>query len=177
MGAHSPRNLRVSDGWGLPRPLTRFRAPEPGGGAAGARGARRERAPGAGGRVPRARGRGAGALGRRAGEGQEKGGREGRGRVATAPPHSPHLAHLHRQLARSPASPREALAPPSLLPLLGSRAPGEAQAPSARTGAQTDGPGDASARASRAGYVDCPTGAGPRDQHSSARDPGGQRGL
>lgn len=108
---------------------------------------------------------------------RKEGGREGRGRAAAAPPHSPRLTHLHRPLARSPASPRAALAPPSLLPLRGSRAPGEAQAPSARTGARTDGPGDASARASRAGYVDSPAGAGPRDQHCPARGSGGQRGL
>lgn len=159
----------------------RLRTPEPGGGAAGARGARRERAFGAGGPVPRARGCGAGAPGRRAREGaeegREKGGREGRGRAAAAPPHSPRLTHLHQPLARSLASPRATLAPPSLLPPRGSRAPGEAQARTEQTGARTDGPRDASARASRAGYVDSPAGAGPRDQHSPARGPGGQRGL
>lgn len=67
--------------------------------------------------------------------------REGRGRAAAAPPHSPRLAHLHRPLARSPASPRAALAPPSLLPFRGSRAPREAQTPSARTGALQTAPG------------------------------------
>lgn len=94
-------------------------------------------------------------------------------------PRTPRASHILTSSSRpaSPASLRAAFAPPTLLRLGGSCAPREAHEQSLWTGAQTDGPGDASARASRAGYVDCPTGVGWRDQHSSARGPGGQRGL
>lgn len=117
MGDHSPRNLRVSDGWGLPRPLTRFRAPEPGGGAAGARGARRERAPGAGSRVPRARGRGgAGRSLRGGGRGRDRRKERGRGGGGWLQrPRTPRTSHIctgsYRAARRRPA--RLSLLPPS----------------------------------------------------------------
>lgn len=115
------RNLRVSDQWGsrgLPPPPARLRALEPGGGAAGARGARRERALRAGGRVPRSRGCGAGAPERREGEGEgrgrdggKEGGRGGGGRQQR--PRTPRASHTCTRRSRAA---RRRPAPRSLLP-------------------------------------------------------------
>lgn len=180
----SPRNLRVSVGWspsGLPLPRTQLGAPEPGGGAAGARGASAS-ALGAGGPVPRARGRGAGAPGRRVGEGRgrdgrKEGGRGGGGGGRLQRPRTLRASHTctgRSRAARRRPVPRSLLPPSSrsVAPALPARLRRRA-----RGRAHDRRPREASARASRAGYVDCPARAGPRDQHSPARGPGGQRGL
>lgn len=119
-GRQLNRNLRGSDPWGLsglPPPPARLRAREPGGGAAGARGARHERALGAGGPVPRALGCGAGAPGRRAGEGageRREGGRGGGGRQQR--PRTPRASHTctgRSRAARRRPAPRSLLPPSS----------------------------------------------------------------
>lgn len=106
---------------------------------------------------------------------RKEGEREG---AAAALPHPSRASHIctGSLLAARRRPAQCSILPPfsrSVAPAL----PSEAQAPSARPDTQTDSTGDTSTRASRAGYVDCPTGAGPRDQRSSARGPGDQQGL
>lgn len=155
-------------------------APHP----AGRPGAERGRRGSAWGKRERARSRrpcpaGAGARGGRSGEaggeGAGDGGRGGGGRLQR--PRTPRASHTRpgrlRAARRRPA-PRSLLPPPrgSVAPALPARLRRRA-----RGRAHDRRPREASARASRAGYVDCPAKAGPRDQPGPARGPGGQRGL